>query len=412
MWSHVQKMLQSGSEKGANTTNPPVIPLRKSPTAFEGLDVGKTIRFSEECPLHPFTDDTATVIGVRLYRFGDDEIKSYQLKIGMAKHYFLTVAEDDQGQYLAMTRSLNTLEQDVWFGVDALGFFTEQSSAKSIRCKANMEVEGAWAAGRYTKTVDWVEGTMAPAESPRLAHTLHYNLLVNEAGDKALEIEHDETSGENRIFITVYRPIEDIAGIDVVIEQPQPIEQPIPHHNVIDVPLFLTSGTNDNQPAAAVHMAPVAPPPPPTPQPKQRPDFRRLDENESQQIHIARTPPELTESINPEGELPSFLLKRSDSYLTLDQVLPPEAERVRVNTAAALVLIEQAITKKVRVRDVLREMLGLESALSEEVIFEIPLSDQDYRTLAMRYKLRPDHRIEIRSRLEEELRTKLGGFSK
>jgi hypothetical protein len=60
------------------------------------------------------------------------------------------------------------------------------------------------------------------------------------------------------------------------------------------------------------------------------------------------------------------------------------------------------------VRDVLRDMLGLESALSDEVVIELPLSDSDYRILAMRYKLRPDHRIEIRARLEEELQRQLG----
>ena len=83
-----------------------------------------------------------------------------------------------------------------------------------------------------------------------------------------------------------------------------------------------------------------------------------------------------------------------------------------MNIAAAHALIGRAISNNVRVRDVLREMIGLESALSEEAIFELPLSDEDYRTLAMRYKLRPDHRIEIRSRLEEELREKLTGIAK
>jgi hypothetical protein len=149
----------------------------------------------------------------------------------------------------------------------------------------------------------------------------------------------------------------------------------------------------------------------PAPQPKQRLDFRRLGED-STPIHIERTPPSELVLDEPERELPAFLLAREEEYLSLDQVIPPEAERVRVGLSAAHNLITHALNKNVRVRDVLRDMVGLHSALSEEVIFEIPLSDEDYRTLAMRYKLRPDHRIEIRARLEEELRTKLTAIAK
>jgi hypothetical protein len=289
---------------------------------------------------------------------------------------------------------LNDAEQEIWFGRDALGFFTEASSAKSIRCKADLMTEGEWAGARYAKTVDWVEGSIAPAETPRLAHTIHYSLLVTEAGDKALEIEHEDASGENRFFITVYRPIEDIASVDMPrAPEPAPepvIAKPIPAND--DVPLF-------KEPALS------------TPQPKQRMDFRRLDEP-APQIHIERTPPSLNSMDAEPTDLPAFLLNRESSYLSLDNVIPPEAERVRVGITAARGLIEVALRKNVRVRDVLRDMLGLESAMADEVIFELPLTDADYRTLAMRYKLRPDHRIEIRSRLEEELRQKLTGVAK
>lgn len=386
-------MLQPGAGNHAAEANVPVIPLRKPSLDFETLGVGQSLRFSKQCPLVPLSGSLAAVIAVRTYRFGDDLIKSYQLKIAGAKHYFLTVAEDDQGQYLGLSRMLNEAEQDSWFGRDALSFFTEQSSAKSIRCKADLMEEGEWGAARYSKTVDWVEGSIAPAESPRLARMFHYNLLVNEAGDKALELEHDDANGENRVFITVYRPVEDIAGIEetrpqLEAEVPPVVAKPLPPE---EVPLF-------KEPVLSA------------PQPKQRQDFRRLED--APQIHIERTPASLTRDVDPVPDLPSFLLAREGNYLSLDEVLPPESERVRVGTAAARVLIEHAIRKNVRVRDVLRDMLGLESALAEEVIFEMPLTEEDYRTLAMRYKLRPDHRVEIRSRLEEELRQKLTGIAK
>ncbi|MES2985493.1 MAG: hypothetical protein V4735_09960 [Pseudomonadota bacterium] len=368
---------------------PPVVPLRKNAIRFDSIVVGNSIRFSAQCPLRPLAGAAANVIAVRHYRFGEDALKSYQLQIGTATHYFLTVAEDDQGNYLSISRALNEDEQDRWFGRDALGFFTEQSSAKSIRCKADLMIDGDWAAARYSKTVDWVEGSIAPAESLRLARSFHYNLLVNESGEKALEIEHDDVSGENRVFVTVYRPTEDVSSIEATSAK-----QEAPAPSVAEQPLF-------KEPAIT------------TAQPKQRPDFRRLDEVGFPEIHIERTAPSLSERNEPPPNLPSFLLAREEThYLSLDEVIPPEPERIRVGLGAARTLIERAMNRNVRVRDVLRDMLGLQSALSEEVIFELPLSDEDYRMLAMRYKLRPDHRVEIRSRLEEELRTKLTGIAK
>ena len=392
MWTNLQKILGGGEE----AATPPSVPLRKQQFSAADVAVGKVIRFTKTCPLAPLSGTDAVVVAARQYRFGADVVKSYQLQIGSAKHYYLTIAEDDQGQYLGISRLLNDAEQENWFGRDALGFFTEASSAKSIRCKADLMLEGEWAGARYAKTVDWVEGSIAPAESPRLAHSIHYSLLVTEAGDKALEIEHEDASGENRFFITVYRPIEDIAAVNV-LRRPEPEPEPKPAPAIPandDVPLF-------KEPA---FIAPHA-------QPKQRMDFRRLDEV-LPQIHIERTPPALNPHDDESTDLPAFLINRDPNYISLDNVLPPEVERVRVGTGAARGLIETALRKNVRVRDVLRDMLGLESAMADEVIFELPLTDADYRTLAMRYKLRPDHRIEIRSRLEEELRQKLVGVAK
>lgn len=211
-------------------------------------------------------------------------------------------------------------------------------------------------------------------------------------------------SGDNRFYITVYRPVHDIASVDAV----RPAA-PVPQAAIPTTAPAPVIPANDDVP---LFREPVlTQPEAPAPQPKQRLDFRRLGED-STPIHIERTPPSELVLDEPERELPAFLLAREEEYLSLDQVIPPEAERVRVGLSAAHNLITHALNKNVRVRDVLRDMVGLHSALSEEVIFEIPLSDEDYRTLAMRYKLRPDHRIEIRARLEEELRTKLTAIAK
>ena len=140
--------------------------------------------------------------------------------------------------------------------------------------------------------------------------------------------------------------------------------------------------------------------------PKPKPDFRRLDEVSNEPIHITRTGASLDFKEEGPANLPSFLVARDGNYLSLDEVIPPEPERVRVGLNVARKLIERAQAKNIRVRDVLRDVLGLDSAMSEEVIFELPLSDNDYRQLAMRYKLRPDHRDEIRIRLDDPMQAK------
>lgn len=388
MWKPVQKYL---SAEPSREKTPPAVPLRRSALALADLKTGATVRFSISCPLSPFTGKRAVVKARREYRFGDDTIRSHVLDFGTGPHYALTIAEDSQGHYLALSRALDSAQQDTWFGRDALSFFTEESSAKTIRCKVDLLQESDWAAARYSKSVDWMAGSMS--ENNARARAVHYNLLVNEAGEKALEIEHDDESGENRVYVTVYRPISDLAAIETAkaaaeAKNNAPAEEP---------PLF-------REPVIT------------SAQPKARPDFRRMTEALGDEIHIPRstsrpqlvTPQAVAAEPEPEPPLPTFLTQPTGNYLSLDEVIPPEPERVRVGLVAARTLIDRALARNARVRDVLREMLGLDSALAEEVIFELPLSDADYRILAMRFKLRPDHREEIRARLAAELQKQLG----
>ena len=395
MWSHVQKMLHSDEAQAANDSLPFALPRKANMTSLDDIAVGQVVRFHASCPLTPLAGNIAYVLAVRHYRFGSDVLKSYQLQIGALKHFFLTIAEDAQGQYLSLSRALGETEQDRWFGRDALGFFMEPSTAKTIRCKADLTADGDWAAERYVKTVDWVEGNITQAGGGR-ARNFHYNLLVNESGEKALEIEHDDASGENRVFVTVYRPVEDIAAIESMAKPPE-----------VTAPLAAALA-NTGPVLTQMEEPPLFREPLIVSQPKHRPDFRRLDDEPEGEIHIRRTAVSNDFPTEEAAKLPSFLMARDGHYLSLDEVIPPEPERVRVGLKVAQTLIDKALARNVRVRDVLREMVGLESALNEEVIFELPLSDEDYRKLAMRFKLRPDHRAEIRARLEEELKRLLG----
>jgi hypothetical protein len=402
----VQKLWKASPAESLPNRAIPAVPLRNHSLLFSDIMVGSRITFAEHCPLPQLCGQTAQVEKISTYRFGSDDIASFRLIVNQQKQFLFSVAEDVQGHYLALSRELTTLEQDQWFGLDALGFFTEPSTAKTIRCKADLHTEGAWVAARYSKAVDWVEGRLVEG---RQQAPLHYNLLVNETGEKSLEIEHYDHLQVNKIYVTVYRPIDDIRRISEPSDVPA---APAAVKARAGSPEF-TGSKPDGKPEPKTTPTTVeekilnaftA-----TDGHKAKPDFRRATEDDGS-IHIAPTfaAPISGQELAP--PLPSFLLSREHNYLSLDAVIAPEAERIRCGLLTAKTMIDTALQRGVRVRDVLRDIVGLDSMLSEEVVFEMPLSEADYRALAQRYKLRPDHRDEIRARLQRELRTKLLGM--
>lgn len=438
-WSPVQSLFKSDAEEAPRAQRVPPVPLRRQEPNITDIIVGSVIRFSESCPMPELRGKRAQVQNIRNYHFGDDVIASFRLKIGQNLAFSFSVAEDAQGKFLAISRQLSSMEQDHWFGRDALSFFTEPSTAKTLRCKADLQNEGSWAAERYVKSVDWVEGHLSDG---RAQTPFRYNLLLSDDGAKALEVEHYVMIEKNKIYVTVYRPMRDIAEILDPAEVPeQPVSNPstgpkltiteptpkvaarVPlngHAPVVEDEDFFDAPAVEARPQAKEEMP--LPPQFVAAYPsvmqyanaavKPKPDFRRSTDP-SEDIHITPTrhaaQPAMAEQ--EAAPLPSFLLAREHNYLSFDAVIPPETERVRCGLLAAKHLIDTALTRGVRVRDVMRDMVGLDSMMAEEVVFEMPLSDQDYRKLAMRYKMRPDHRDEIRARLQRELRSKLLGES-
>jgi hypothetical protein len=375
----------------------PAVPLRRTKLPLEMLRVGNSVLFSEACPLPQLRARTCLVRGLRTCRFGQELVKNYQLLVEGSERFSLAIAEDADGHYLAISRQLDASEQDAWFGRDALGFFMEPSTAKTIRCKIDRVIEAGWAAERYSKIVDWVPGALVA--TGKAENAFHYNLLVNETGEKALEIEHYDALNHSNVFITVYRPVEDILSIseatpELLNEQRKLSLAPKPQ-----APAPVQAHQQDQTQLEAEPTRMQAP---------SRPDFRRVSDTA---IHIPATSesvPLFKPADEAEVPLPKFLMSReNEQYISLDDVLAPEPERVRCSVRAAKALIDVSLERNVRVCDVLRDLLGLESSLSEEVIFELPLSERDYRVLAQRYKIRADHRDEIRARLQEDLRKKL-----
>lgn len=423
MWTTVDRLLHQKPAPPARVPEP----VRKPSMNLTTLAPGSIIRFAASCPLPQLASKRAEVQSVRTYCFGTDVTVSYQLAAG-GETCFLTVAEDEQGYYLALARELSPLQQDVFFGRDALGFFTEHSSARTIRCKADFTIEGAWLGERYSKIVDWAAGTitqgrLSTAGASKQTRQFHYNQLVDESGEKTLEIEHFEDGGfENRVYITVYRPVEDIDSIaEPMPHIPAPASAAIPRPQAakpsVAAPLSeikeeiqaINGHANGHTAAPAVEPALFA-----ENGKHARTDFRRISEEEALPIHIGRPPQAEPKAALPAElpPLPSFLLSRENSYMSLDEIITPETENIRCDLISAKLLIDTALKRRIHVKDILRELLGLESSTKDEAVFELPLTDADYRTLAMRYRLKPDRRDDIRLCLQEELRLKLLAIAK
>jgi hypothetical protein len=408
------KTLLAGKEDVA--VNKPAMPLAQ-------LEPGSAIQFSNTTLIPELRGKKATIQSVRTYRFTDTSTVSYMLSIDVVDSLILTIAQDEEGYYLGISRELDADQQHLWFDRDALSFFTEPSSAKTLKARVTDAQFPGWVSPKYVKAIEFMQGALtqgrlSTSDAARKTQAIQYSLLVNDVGDKAIEIEVYPELKTHRIYVTVYRPADDIIQVS----------QPIPHIPVPEAkpknqvsppkPIAAPEAVAVIMPAAPValngaHSATAKPAETVVPN---RTDFRRL--NMADHAPVIGRPAAPVKMVDDELEqaapVPKFLTQPASSkevtrskYLTLDEVLPPEIERVRCDISTAKLLIDESIKRGVRVRDLLRHMTGLQTPAHDEVLFEMPLSDADYKQLAQRYQVKPDMHAEIRSRMMDELQKKL-----
>lgn len=422
------KTLIAGKET-ATAGAKPAMPLTQ-------LEPGSGISFSSATLIPELRGKKAIVHAVRTYRFGENITVSYLLSVDAVESLLLTIAQDEEGYYLGISRELSPDQQHGWFDRDALGFFTEPSSAKTLKARVTEAQFPGWVSPKYVKAIEFMDGTLtqgrlSTSDAARKTQAIKYSLLVNDTGDKAVEIESYPELKSHRVYITVYRPAEDIVqvsqpiphipvpskpGNEVRVELPKRPTAPVAPITQEPVALIAPVKTNGHAaPNGNGAMASYSTARPTTPAiAPGKPDFRRIDMKEhAPVIGRAASPVHvIDEEMEAEAPVPSFLVNNSDKmtrskYLALDEVLPPEIERVRCDIHTAKMLIDESVKRGVRVRDLLRLMTGLQTPAHDEVLIEMPLSDEDYRQLAQRYQLKPDMRVEIRGRMMEELQKKL-----
>jgi hypothetical protein len=396
----------------------------KSAVPLTQLEPASVIQFSADALIPDLRGKKAMVQSVRTYRFAESTTVSYLLSMEAVESLILTIAEDEEGYYLGISRELNPEQQHLWFDRDALSFFTEPSSAKTLKSRVTDAQFPGWVAAKYVKSIEFMKGTLtqgrlSTSDAARKTQAIEYNLLVNDTGDKAVEIELYPELKTHRVYVTVYRPADEIVQIS----------QPIPHipapemkpKSITETPKPIAVAPKaepalvQQKPAMIEAKSAEVPAVAVTPS---RPDFRRLNVGEEVPV-IKRTAAPvkmIDDELEQTAPVPQFLVGQTkevtrSKYLTLDEVLPPEIERVRCDISTAKLLIDTSIKRGVRVRDLLRQMTGLNTPAHDEVLFEMPLSDADYRQLAQRYQMKPDMHAEIRARMIDELQKKLKQIS-
>lgn len=369
---------------------------------LRSIGLGSRIVFAENMPVKALAGHEAKIVAQRSYHFGAEATVTHVLRTPSSSIYHLTVAEDAQGLYLGIARELPRSEWKDWFDPDALDFFISPSSARTLKLLADAKAPVSWSAPRYQKMIDGLSGEMKesdPTSSTPRSQSITYTLLASEAGDKAIEIERLHERDMVRLYATLYRPQEDVVTVlEPIAAQPEPVVELVhdaePQLQKISEALKAAEEVLREEPVSFV--------------PKQgaRPDFRR----------VAPVQKEGREVIPAPLPLPSFLLEpqkaapvvaAGDEEYTLATVMAPETTQLRCDIGTARALIEQAAQRKLSVKDTVRGLLGLPLDLREEVIFEVPLSDEDYKELAMRYQMKASRREDIQSRMLQEIRARM-----
>ncbi len=363
------------------------------------IALGSTLLFADSTPIKALVGAGVRVVATRSYHFDADVTHTYTLRTASRSIFHLTVAEDAQGLYLGIARELPRSEWGDWFDLDALDFFVTPSSARTLKLLPEAKAPVSWSAKRYQKMIDAVEGELKESDpvnpTPR-SQRITYTLLASDEGDKSIEIERLHDRDMVRLYATLYRPQEDVISVvtsapDNEVMQEEPLFDSEPQIlNISDALKAAELSLREGQPV--------------TFSPKQgaRPDFRRISPVSQEAKPRAFEP----------LPLPSFLLEpqkvvvtSAPEDFTFADIMAPETTQLRCDMTTARALIAHAAQRNVTVKDTVRKLLGLRPEVRDEVVFEVPLSDEDYKELAMRYQMKASRREDIQLRMMQELRS-------
>lgn len=438
MWNRVSRWLGASGE-----------PPSSAPSLLSAT-LGQSVTFTEQATIKALRGVSGQLIRQRHYSFGDDHLDSFILKTQTGQEFGFSLIQEDDAAYVSLSRELSTAERRAWFDPDALSFFLEKTSAQTLRCRANGPADAPWAAERYTKTVDLVLGSVKEFGKRPTSANFTYSMLLDAAGERAIEIEQYGDHGLIRMYATVFMPL---YSIDLLEPSETLLHAKVPSETIIPVknpPLFLDQriAENDNDSLGAeedfenpedadtsnrllssaqiipLHDAFLALSKELESMAEQEIDAflhtgdatesasgnteKAVFKNDFRRLEPASNQASLKLAPEPEAPVPDFLLKPRETVKEkpdqlFKKIFEPKPSQILCDTQSAKIIKAQAAQRGVSEQHILRTMIGLEKDKPTMAAFDLPLSDEDYSRLAMRYQIRPDRKDEIRKRMSQEL---------
>lgn len=320
-----------------------------------------------------------------LYQFGSGRFISHQLKDEGKIICQMIVANAGQNQvYLALSRLLDERDVICLFSDDERQALPDLSQFSKLYIREHSPGIKEWVTMQYQRRIQGERGQKTTNAGTR---TFQYSLFVNEANDKALEIEWFDDGGYE-VYATIYRPVSDI--VQVQFERPSSANslkefiKPPALKDRFDEENELSSPEKPSS-AEIISLQTL----------RQEPKISQattsmIDPSEDDEISSAPVSPlAVKEPLVSEGNHEVAPSREEDS-LTCD---------IRV----AAKIIDEALRNDMHLGDIVRRVLGLPVDISETVKFHVPLSDQDYRMLAERYHLMPHEKELIRESIVQDL---------
>jgi hypothetical protein len=264
---------------------------------------------------------------------------------------------------------------------------------------ANMQ---DWMHFHYTCTIKNARGTKIISDND--VKNFAYTLFVAKDEHKALEIER-YPSGHFTMYATIFLSLKHVQEIKHLRTMPL-------------APVFsqkLSKAESDIRNTTA--------------QPKLHSDYELKPEPLEAQEAASLTPEDSNSAqifalhsarnVKLKGALPTAVLLNNDVLTTAmqratshsatqevvvkPQATPTEKTSLPCSLHMASKLIDEAIRNEMRVTDVIRKALGLETVIKDYIHFDMQLSDADYEVLAKRFDIAASNKEKIHQLIMEEL---------
>ncbi|MFO1242974.1 MAG: hypothetical protein U1E36_07235 [Rickettsiales bacterium] len=332
------------------------------------LREGSTLRFGL-LPAPEVSAKEYKVRGSTRYAFGETSFNAYTLVEIEGQTLQLIVAEGGEREtYLAISRPLQPRDIERLFAEEDAKRIYQKDLPRRLYARENTPGLREWVTMQYRCQLMGMKGKK---EEQGKFVDFEYALFVNDGNSKAIEFEY-AADGRLQVYVTLYRPLSDVIMVkhpplpkppapSVVEVKPQPkVEAPAPKAEVVPHPAV----TKKKEKETRVHEKGPA-----------------LSKRE----HVAEPSP-------------------TAQPLSIRE----ETEKFSCDIKIAARLIDEAVRNNLPLADVVRKILGLKLDVNEKVTFALPLSKEDYRTLALRYQVEPTDHPAIFHHIGEEIKSFAG----